>query len=524
MLQYATYSVISPEGCASILWKTAEHAPEAAETLGITAPRLKQLGLIDKIVSEPLGGAHRDHAAMMVTLKKALTEALRQLQELPLDTLLEAREDRILALRQVQGDHRRLIRRPAPRGPRGAPMRPPPALRCRRAARCARRRACRARPRRTPPRVAVALSGGRDSVVLLDALAALAPALRLRACGRPRPPRAVAATPTRGRHSARRVRAARRAADRAARRGRARARAPSLEGGGARARATRRGRGARDADLRRARASCATTRRRRCCCSSCAARGRTASRRCRAARAGARGRRCCARCSRFPRAAIDAYAQRRGLALGRRRNNADTALRRNVLRHEMRRALRARFPAIRATLARAAAHQAEAARLADELAALDARRRARRAMPPARRSIATRSPGCRRAASRAEPAALVPAPAADCRAPSAARLAAMLAQLARRARRRARAARARRRRDRRPSRPHRRARAGRRRRSTLPWRGETTLALPHGTLEFAPAPGPGLDAARARAGADRRSSARRRRALRSSPAIGRARR
>ena len=62
MLQYATYSVISPEGCASILWKSAEQAPEAAETLGITAPRLKQLGLVDKVVNEPLGGAHRDPA------------------------------------------------------------------------------------------------------------------------------------------------------------------------------------------------------------------------------------------------------------------------------------------------------------------------------------------------------------------------------------------------------------------------------------------------------------------------------
>src|SRR5215218_7670508 len=96
MLQYATYSVISPEGCASILWKSAEHAAEAAETLGITATRLKQLGLVDKVVNEPLGGAHRDHAPMMVTLKKALTEALRQLQDQPLDTLLEAREDKIL--------------------------------------------------------------------------------------------------------------------------------------------------------------------------------------------------------------------------------------------------------------------------------------------------------------------------------------------------------------------------------------------------------------------------------------------
>ena len=95
-LQYATYSVISPEGCASILWKSAEHAPEAAETLGITAARLKQLGLIDKVVNEPLGGAHRDHAAMMVTLKKALVEVLRNLQDQPLDALLDAREDKIL--------------------------------------------------------------------------------------------------------------------------------------------------------------------------------------------------------------------------------------------------------------------------------------------------------------------------------------------------------------------------------------------------------------------------------------------
>src|SRR5881409_862943 len=96
MLQYATYSVISPEGCASILWKSAKHAEEAAETLGITAPRLKTLGLIDKVVTEPHGGAHRDHAAMMATLKKALTDALRHAQERPLDVLLDAREDKLL--------------------------------------------------------------------------------------------------------------------------------------------------------------------------------------------------------------------------------------------------------------------------------------------------------------------------------------------------------------------------------------------------------------------------------------------
>jgi acetyl-CoA carboxylase carboxyl transferase subunit alpha len=76
MLQYSTYSVISPEGCASILWKSAERAPEAAETMGITASRLKSLGLIDKVVSEPVGGAHRDHRAMAQSLKRALQDAL----------------------------------------------------------------------------------------------------------------------------------------------------------------------------------------------------------------------------------------------------------------------------------------------------------------------------------------------------------------------------------------------------------------------------------------------------------------
>ena len=96
MLQYATYSVISPEGCASILWKSAEYAATAAETLGITAARLKQLGLVDKVVNEPVGGAHRDHAAMMVSLRKALTEALRQVQDQTVDALVEAREDKIL--------------------------------------------------------------------------------------------------------------------------------------------------------------------------------------------------------------------------------------------------------------------------------------------------------------------------------------------------------------------------------------------------------------------------------------------
>jgi acetyl-CoA carboxylase carboxyl transferase subunit alpha len=97
MLQYSTYSVISPEGCASILWKSAENASEAAEILGITAPRLKQLGLIDKVVNEPVGGAHRDHAAIMVSLKKSLAEALRQLQDQAIESLLQAREEKILS-------------------------------------------------------------------------------------------------------------------------------------------------------------------------------------------------------------------------------------------------------------------------------------------------------------------------------------------------------------------------------------------------------------------------------------------
>jgi acetyl-CoA carboxylase carboxyl transferase subunit alpha len=97
MLQYSTYSVISPEGCASILWKSADKAPEAAETLGITASRLKTLGLIDKVVSEPIGGAHRDPQAMMVSLKRSLQDALKNLQDKPLEQLLETRFERLMA-------------------------------------------------------------------------------------------------------------------------------------------------------------------------------------------------------------------------------------------------------------------------------------------------------------------------------------------------------------------------------------------------------------------------------------------
>jgi len=97
MLQYATYSVISPEGCAAILWKSAEKAPEAAETLGITATRLKALNLIDKVVSEPLGGAHRDVEAMMQLMKKTLADTWRQLRDKSLDELLAVRLEKLVS-------------------------------------------------------------------------------------------------------------------------------------------------------------------------------------------------------------------------------------------------------------------------------------------------------------------------------------------------------------------------------------------------------------------------------------------
>jgi len=102
MLQYSTYSVISPEGCASILWKSAERAADAAETLGITAARLKALGLVDKVVNEPLGGAHRDHPQMMQSLKKALQDSWRQLRDVPVDRLTESRLGRLMGYGQFK--------------------------------------------------------------------------------------------------------------------------------------------------------------------------------------------------------------------------------------------------------------------------------------------------------------------------------------------------------------------------------------------------------------------------------------
>lgn len=97
MLQYSTYSVISPEGCASILWKSADKAPLAAEAMGVSAKQIKELGLINTIVDEPLGGAHRDHRSMAANLKATLKQQLSQLAALDTDTLLAQRYEKIMA-------------------------------------------------------------------------------------------------------------------------------------------------------------------------------------------------------------------------------------------------------------------------------------------------------------------------------------------------------------------------------------------------------------------------------------------
>ena len=97
MLQYSTYSVISPEGCASILWKTAEKAADAAQALGITADSLQKLGLIDTIIKEPLGGAHRDFGQTMGNVKTVLEKQLHDAQSMPISDLLSRRFDRIMA-------------------------------------------------------------------------------------------------------------------------------------------------------------------------------------------------------------------------------------------------------------------------------------------------------------------------------------------------------------------------------------------------------------------------------------------
>ncbi len=96
MLQYATYSVISPEGCASILWKSAGKAPEAAEIMGITADRLKAMNLIDSTINEPIGGSHRDYPSTMQSVRNVLQESLRRLQDHSMEALLEKRLERLM--------------------------------------------------------------------------------------------------------------------------------------------------------------------------------------------------------------------------------------------------------------------------------------------------------------------------------------------------------------------------------------------------------------------------------------------
>ena len=103
MLQYSIYSVISPEGCASILWKSAEKASDAAATLGVTSDRLKSLGLIDEIVKEPLGGAHRDPEALMANMKTAINTKIKQLQAMPVDELVKRRQQRLLNYGAFEG-------------------------------------------------------------------------------------------------------------------------------------------------------------------------------------------------------------------------------------------------------------------------------------------------------------------------------------------------------------------------------------------------------------------------------------
>ncbi|MFT5812266.1 MAG: acetyl-CoA carboxylase carboxyl transferase subunit alpha [Rubritalea sp.] len=97
MLQYSTYSVISPEGCASILWKSADKASQAAEAMGITAERLFSLNLVDDVIDEPLGGAHRDHDLMAATLKRNLIENIEVLESVSIDKLLDQRYRKLMS-------------------------------------------------------------------------------------------------------------------------------------------------------------------------------------------------------------------------------------------------------------------------------------------------------------------------------------------------------------------------------------------------------------------------------------------
>ena len=104
MLEYSTYSVISPEGCASILWRSADKAPEAAEAMGVGAGRLHELGIVDQVIKEPLGGAHRDHEQAADAIRRALVEQLAGLGELPVEELVERRYRRLMSYGNVATD------------------------------------------------------------------------------------------------------------------------------------------------------------------------------------------------------------------------------------------------------------------------------------------------------------------------------------------------------------------------------------------------------------------------------------
>tara|TARA_B100000676_G_scaffold307105_1_gene364798 strand:+ start:359 stop:1330 length:972 start_codon:yes stop_codon:yes gene_type:complete len=101
MLEFSTYSVISPEGCASILWRSADKAPEAAEAMGLTAGRLHELGIVDQVIKEPLGGAHRDYEQAADAIRKALVKQLDELKAMEIDALLDRRYDRLMSYGNV---------------------------------------------------------------------------------------------------------------------------------------------------------------------------------------------------------------------------------------------------------------------------------------------------------------------------------------------------------------------------------------------------------------------------------------
>ncbi|MBQ24449.1 acetyl-CoA carboxylase carboxyltransferase subunit alpha [Alcanivorax sp.] len=104
MLEFSTYSVISPEGCASILWRSADKAPEAAEAMGLTAGRLHELGIVDQVIKEPLGGAHRDHDQAADAVRKALETQLESLRAMEMDTLIDRRYERLMSYGNVASD------------------------------------------------------------------------------------------------------------------------------------------------------------------------------------------------------------------------------------------------------------------------------------------------------------------------------------------------------------------------------------------------------------------------------------